>query len=462
MMMRRVKLRKHHKVDEEAGDNRPIPKGIYWTILALLLVVGVWQYDQRQQQIAQTHVKRAETLAEKADYLAAIAEYRRAMENPRISRKEKAELALKIGALYDRYLDDPELALAFYNRARRYHPRTTDRPEIKAKMAELREKLANRSTQENVATLEEQATEETTGVRLLAPPPQDLAGGVVVTIAGMPVHAGALARFLEKKGVLGDPQWTQNEQKLTQLMEEFFDTELAYRAAVSRGIHLREGTLAQLYDYQRTLLAQQVRNEERERARLVSEEEIAAYYQKEKKRFSTPARVSVGAIATTSETAVIQARKLYESGARWSDLATSFTTLSDLLPFQGILGLIPEDAESLPLIDPDKELIKKIIALPEGQLLGPVKIGENYWLFASLKKLPGEQKSLEEVRGAIETLLRSEKLADLDKKLKSALRDELQFRLEPNAKARLLEFLKNYNRETSGPASMTGENSTDQ
>lgn len=450
------KLRRTRKNADEVADERRIPKGVYWTILAVLLVVGVWQYDQRQQRIAHGHVRTAETLEKRADYLAAINEYRRAMDNPRISRKEKAELALKIAALYDTKLDDPELALAFYNRARRYHPRTTDKPDVKAKMAELREKLASRNIGELYAELPESSDEDSSGVRLLAPPPEDTTGDVIAKIGDTEVRAGAVARFLEKKGILSEPLHTLTAEKLLPLLEEFLDRELAYRAAVAAGMHLREGVIAQIYDYQRTVLSQQLLKEKKDKAQLVSEDEIKAFYEKYKKRFYIPARTSVGAIAGTSETAILEAKRLYEGGAKWQDLATSYTDLADLMPYQGLLTILGEDDVFLPIIGEAKELTQELKKLDEGKTLGPKKIGEHYWLFVVLKRFPAEQKSLDEVRSNIELTLRSQKVATTDKQLKEQLRKEHNLAVREDAVGRLIEYLKAREGATTAPTGTTG------
>ncbi|MCX7626038.1 MAG: peptidylprolyl isomerase [Candidatus Sumerlaeaceae bacterium] len=450
------KLKRSRKSAEEIADERKIPKGVYWTFLAVLLVVGVWQYDQRQQKIAHGHMRTAETLERKADYLSAIAEYRRAMENPRISRKEKAELALKIAGLYDTKLDDPELALAFYNRARRFHPRTTDKPEVKAKMAELREKLASRSLGELYAELAEPSTEETSAVRLLAPPPEDLEGELVAKVGGAEVRAGAVARFLEKRGILAEPVHTLTTEKLSPLLEEFLDRELAYRAAIASGIHMREGVLEQIYDYQRTLLSQQFLKEEKDKAQMVSEEEIKAFYEKYKRRFYVPVRTSVGAIAATTETAILEAQRLYENGAKWQDLATTYTDLAELMPYQGMLTILAEDDIHLPIIGEAKELAQELKNLDEGKTLGPKKINDHYWLFVVLKRFPGEQKSLDEVRSNIEMTLRSEKVARDDKQLKEQLRKQYNVSVTQDAPSRLLEYLRKKQNVTTATVAGTG------
>ncbi len=440
--MRKVKLRRSMKPEIEPQDRQRIPKGIYWTLLALILVIGVWQYDQRQQRIAQSHVSAAERLIKKSDYATAILEYRQAMDNPRLSRKEKAELALKIAELYDRRLDDPELALAFYNRARRLHPRTVDKPEIKAKMAELREKIATRGAVELFAATEETSGELTQEVRLLAPPPEDRSGKVIAHVGDTEIRAGAVARYLAQRGYPQEFLFNPKDQRIDQMIDEFFQKELAFRAAVAEGMHLRSGIAAQLYDYQRTLLGQQWMAEQREKSRIVSDDEIKSYYENHRDRFSVPERLSVGAIAATTETPVLTAKQLYEKGASWRDLNTSFTTHRELMGLDGLLGVVESNETRLPVVGDAGDLMQKLRSVEEGKTVGPLRIGDYYWLFVVFKRLPKIEKTLDEVRGQIEITLRSQKLAQMESQLKESLRKKYPLQIEKEAKARIIEQLK--------------------
>lgn len=447
--MRRSKFRLRTNPEEDQEHPR-FPKGALWTLLAILLVLAVWQYDQREQRIARQHVKAAESLLERADYAAAIQEYRRAMENPRLGRKDKAQIALKIAELYDKKLDDPELALAFYNRARRYHPRSTDQPEIKAKMAQLREKIAELGTRELWG--EDTGTTGSAAQSLLVlPPAEDLQGPVVARIANADIHAGAVARYLRERIDRATLAATQGDiPQLEKLLGEFFDRELAFRAAVARGFAARPGIAEQLYDYQRVLLSQQYLEEQRQQRAKVPEEEIRAYYERNRQRFRVPERISLGAIASTSQTLVLEAKRLYEAGVAWRDLVTSFCTSGDLRSRDGLLGTVSVDDKTLPLLGSAEELREKIVHLEPGKVLEPFLHNGEYWLIAVLGRMPAQEKSYEELRPAIEVTLASQRQAQGQRSLPEELRRELGFQLEPEAKKHVLEFLRSAEGITTG------------
>ncbi len=437
--MKRVRLRKIVKRESEEAPPR-VPKGLLWTLLTLLVLVAVWQYDKHGQQVAQQHIAKAEAALRRTDVTAAISEYRQALENPRLSRQKKAVLAIKIAELYETGLNDPELALAFYNRARRYHPKSTDRPEIKAKMTELRVRLA---TQGHFVTgVEGEETTHAEEVRLLSPPPEDFEGPVIARIGTTEIRAAAFARYVRQRSTLPAVLLKPEDPKLAQWWNDFINRETAYRAAIAEGMHLRPGIIAQLYDYQRTLLSQQLLAEQREKVKSVSEEEIRQFYEKHIDRFKTPARIALGAIANTTETALLDAKQYLKQGASWRDIVTSCCTHSELLQRDGLVGALAANAESIPQFGEAKELIPQLFGLKARQTLGPIKRGDYYWLFIVFQNFPEEKQSFDEVRGQIELTLRSEKVGRTEQQLREDLRSRMKVSTEPNALEKVIEYLK--------------------
>jgi hypothetical protein len=456
--MKKVRVRRIRRRQDTEEEPRRVPKGLYWAILAVILIIVVWQYDQGEQRVAQQHVRQAESLVGKADYTAAIAEFRSAMDNPRLTRQKKAELAIKIAQLYDEKLDDPVLALTFYNRARTLHQRTTDRPEIKARMAALRERIAAGGE----ASLLE--TEETTGavqeVRLLAPPPEDLQGRPIAQVGDVQINAGAFARFVRQKTRTPAAALQPNDPKLDQWLEEFLDRELAFRAAVARQIHLQPGIISQLYDYQRVVLSQQLLAEEREKIRLVTDEEVRQYYEKNHDRFVVPERITLGAVAATTESAIADAKRLLAQHAPWQDIVTSCATLPEITERDGLLGTITPADKSLPVLGEVPGLLDELRRLREGETTGPIKLHDAYWLFVALKTMPREEKSLDEVRPQIETTLRSEKLAHSEQDLRKVLREKYKLNVLPDAKTQIVEYMRQVESETSSPVASKKEDAS--
>ncbi|MGB9692290.1 MAG: peptidyl-prolyl cis-trans isomerase, partial [Candidatus Sumerlaeaceae bacterium] len=316
-----------------------------------------------------------------------------------------------------------------------------------------REEIATRGASELFAEAGETSGELAQVVRLLAPPAEDLSGGVVARAGDTEIHAGAVARYLRERGYSREFLLNPKDPRLDQMMEDFLQKELASRAAVAQGMHLRPGVATQLYDYQRTLLAQQWLAEERQKSREVAEDEIRKYYESHHERFVTPERLSVGALATTTDSALLRAKELYEKGASWRDLNTSFTTHQELRALGGLLGVVAASDTQLPVVGEAAELIPKLRSLDEGKTYGPVRIGSYYWLFVIFKRMPRNEQSFDEVRGKIEEALRSQKAARTESQIKQSLSKKYALQLEPDAKARIIEQLKVLEGNTTSTAS---------
>jgi hypothetical protein len=448
-MRKRRLLKSHVQAEEEQqASSRRFPHGIYWTLLAILLLVAVWQYDQGEKKIARQHISSAETFAAQAEYISAIQEYRHAMENPRLSRKEKAQIAIKIAQLYADNLHDAELALAFYNQARRFYPASVSRPEIKAKLAELKDQIGVLRSAE-LAEKDEDTSEATSRVVLLSPPVSDLKGPVVAQVCGRDIHAGALARYLRSKADYQYLVLHPEAPKFDEAIKEFFEREMAYLKAVDERLHERPGLAEQLYDYQRLVLAQHYRKEFIDTAEQPDEKEIRAFYEKYKQRFLIPERIVVGAIGSTTESKVLEAKQLFAQGVRWEDLVTSYCESQSLRAMNGLLGTITPSDKTLPVFGEVPELIKNLATLPPKGILGPMQINHEYILFAILEKLPKQEKSLEEVRPQIEVILRSEKQSQRERGMKSTMNQSTEMTTVSQLKKLLVEYLKNQDRENT-------------
>lgn len=451
--MKRRKLRAEQPQEEQAGPPPRLRAGLYWTILAVLVVVAVWSYDRRELKEARAHMEQATRYEQQSDYLNALKEYRAAMENPRVSRRQKAELAIKMAKIYQDQLRDDELALVYYKRAQRWYPRSIASAEIKSRITEAQKRLQSGRKDEAAAPFESASDEltlaETPSEPLVPALASDREGPVVARIGDDEIHAAALARLLLRQS---DAEWLLQHPDDPKL-DKFFDTqmerELLFRGAIAEGYHRLQAVHERLYDYQRTLLSQQYAKEVEEKTKVVTDEEVRRFWEENKNRFSSPERLVVGIIRHTTESVVLEAKERLARGEDWAKVAEAVMGPESEIS-KGIGGTMSADDDVVPLIGKAPDLAKALRESKEGEVLGPIKRDGTYVLLSIRGRIPRKESTLDEVRGQIEVMLRSRKLSEGSKTAFEQLKKKLGFEMDARAKALVVGYAKKLKAEQEG------------
>ena len=184
-----------------------------------------------------------------------------------------------------------------------------------------------------------------------------------------------------------------------------------------------------------------------EKATKVSDEQISAYYDKNKKQFAQPERRDLLLVVTKTRPKAEEAKKALEGGQPWKKVATKFS-IDEATKSQG--GKFPGVAEG----QQEPQLDKLTFAADKGELVGPVKTQFGWYVVEVDKILPASQQSLEESKDTIKNLLRSEgQQKALDRFVKD-FRQEYKAVTECDTEYRVAEC-KNAPKEESdtGPAS---------
>jgi foldase protein PrsA len=149
----------------------------------------------------------------------------------------------------------------------------------------------------------------------------------------------------------------------------------------------------------------------------VSEEDISAYYDKNKKRFAQPERRDLLVVLTKTEAQANQAKAALEDGDSFKQVAKKYS-IDEASKAQG--GKLPAVTEG----QQEQAFDQAIFGAKKGELVGPVKTQFGWYVFEVEKVTPASQQTLEESKESIRNLLRSQgQQTALDKWIKSFRED---------------------------------------
>ncbi len=411
-----------------------VPPGVFWTALALLVLALVFTYDSTAQKNARDHIAAGERLEQAGNLESALDEYRQALENPRLNKKARAGVALRIAEIHETKLPDPAQAAFYYRRARLLNPKAVQDPAVAARMKALGITAAG-GRPEGAAHSAAAATSGPAAPvsyepgALVAAPAEDLSGPVVATYGGHELRAGEVDRTMRNlgtyKAALSQPDPTEFESFVNQQLERA----MAYQAGVDAGFQNDPDIAARLYDYQRTLVSDRYVQDVRKRNSVITTAEMDDFYQKNLKRFTEPARVAVSMIRTATEADADKALAEVRAGAVFADVATSRSTDTTTREYGGQVGSISDRDDFIPGVGPAPAVVKELLQLKAGSVTKPVKIGDSFFIFRVNNKREGHVLTKEEARTQIDAAIRARKRQETNRDLGEGLRTKYEVRL---------------------------------
>jgi foldase protein PrsA len=178
----------------------------------------------------------------------------------------------------------------------------------------------------------------------------------------------------------------------------------------------------------------------------VTDEDIQAYYDKNKRRFAQPERRDLRVVLTKTEAKADQARNALEDGQGWKQVVKKYS-IDEASKAQG--GLLPAVAKG----QQDKALDEAVFGAKKGELEGPVKTQFGWYVFEVTKITPASQQSLDQSKDTIKNLLRSERQQKaLDEFVKS-FREDYREQTECADDYRIEECSNAPKEQDTGPAS---------
>ena len=153
----------------------------------------------------------------------------------------------------------------------------------------------------------------------------------------------------------------------------------------------------------------------------VTDKAVADFYNKNKKRFATPATRDLRVVLTKTEARANAAKRALQSGQSWSAVAKKFS-IDQASKNQGgsLLGIAKGTQE--------KAFDEAIFAAQKGRLSGPVKTQFGFYVFQVQKITAAKQQSLKQATPAIKQQLDAQAKQKADDKFNEALRKKWKAR----------------------------------
>ena len=133
----------------------------------------------------------------------------------------------------------------------------------------------------------------------------------------------------------------------------------------------------------------------------VNDQQIEAYYNKNKKRFAQPERRDLRLVLTKTEERANQAKRAIEGGQSWKAVAKRYS-IDQASKNQGGQLLAVAKGQQEPALD------KAVFEAEKGELTGPIKTQFGYYVFQVQKITPASQQTLEQAKATIRGILASE------------------------------------------------------
>ena len=151
----------------------------------------------------------------------------------------------------------------------------------------------------------------------------------------------------------------------------------------------------------------------------VSDADITAYYQKNRKRFAQPERRNLEVVLTKSKAKAVRARRLLTHGQGFKRVAKKYS-IDQASKAQG--GKLPDVAKG----QQEKALDSAVFKAKKGKLTGPVKTQFGWYVFEVEKVTKASQQTLDQAKETIRQTLASQNqqkaldkfVADFQKKWK--------------------------------------------
>jgi foldase protein PrsA len=137
-------------------------------------------------------------------------------------------------------------------------------------------------------------------------------------------------------------------------------------------------------------------------AKKVSDEDIEAYYEKNKKRFAQPERRDLRVVLTKTEAKAREAKRALGSGQPFKRVVKRYSIDEASKAQAGLLPAVTEGQQ-------ENAFDKAIFAARRGELEGPIKTQFGWYVFEVQKVTQASQQTLEQSTDTIRNLLRSQR-----------------------------------------------------
>jgi tetratricopeptide (TPR) repeat protein len=367
---------------------------VFWTVLSILVLVLVLNYDRRSSAEGMAHLQEASRLEKLGQLDDAMAEYRLALRNPRLGNVHRAEAAVQLADLELSYRNNRDAARILYKEARRLSYRVADKYQITQRL----EQLGPVSPTTPGTTPTDAALQYRAGIRISQPMIETSGPILAVLPSGRPLHTEAFRTRLARAGRLENLDLRNEPVQFERELVGWIAEELAIDRALDMGLHQDDAVLEQTWSLFRSLLRQRGQNVLRQVDPQELEQEIRRDYDQRKQEFQRPGLLRVQAIFTDSEATIREVQNLLQEGRSFEGLATTHSLHRESAAKGGVLPDIPSGQKTLPIFGEAAELVGKLWEFPLMTVSSPIQHGNNWAIFRVLERTQEVFVSFEEAR----------------------------------------------------------------
>jgi foldase protein PrsA len=149
-------------------------------------------------------------------------------------------------------------------------------------------------------------------------------------------------------------------------------------------------------------LQQKLTQKVTEKESKITDSDVQAYYNKNKKRFAQPERRNLQVVLTKTQAKANQAKSALQKGGSWKAVSKKLS-IDQASKAQG--GKLPDVTRG----QQERAFDKAIFAASKGKIQGPVKTQFGWYVFEVSKITPASQQSLDQSKETIKNLLRSQR-----------------------------------------------------
>jgi foldase protein PrsA len=201
----------------------------------------------------------------------------------------------------------------------------------------------------------------------------------------------------KERGIEATPQ--KIRQQFEQQKKQSFPDDKAYKEFLKASGQTEKDLLFRVeLDY----LSNEIRKKVVAGKGKVTDQDIRAYYEKNKKRFAQPERRDLNVVLASSKARAEKAKDALEEGQSFKRVATRYS-VDQASKAQG--GKLPGIAKG----QQEKALDDAVFAADRSELVGPVKTQFGHYVFEVTKVTPASQQSMGDAKETIRNLIKSER-----------------------------------------------------
>lgn len=213
-----------------------------------------------------------------------------------------------------------------------------------------------------------------------------------------------------------------SEQKLGKLIQQMLVWEVWITEAKKRGLQNDPDIIEEVEDFSKIQLARLLEQREVRDKVEITEEDIIAQYEKNKDKYSEPARIQIWEIAMESEKLANSIAKRARAGENFENLAQQYTEKENMRAVKGQLGYQTRRTSH-------PEVVERAFKAGPHKIVGPYKYGIYYYVIKTGEYIPPEQKGLEEVKGIIQSGIQRRRANERREELMEQIRKEFSIQI---------------------------------